>query len=152
MSSVASATERGVRVVAPVSPIPSPADVTQDATTLRSYASSKSEAGAQSSEDRAQAAALAAAAYAKVRAGVTSVIASLSTQGAHKSPAVLAQAENSLLALMPQPTVVLALPPADQKTVEFVAQVTQSIARQAAQTRAALSGITAATVDAATTV
>ena len=78
VSSVVSATERGVRVVAPVSPVAPSADVTQETTQHLGYALSTSEVAAQSTDDRAKA----AAAYAKVRAGVSSAIATLGAQPA----------------------------------------------------------------------
>jgi hypothetical protein len=91
----------------------------------------------------------AAAAYAQVHARIVSVLAELKAQSTPVHPALLDAAEHSLLSLMPQPGVVLPLLPANQDTVEFVVQVTQSIARQAAQARAAQSHISAAAVDAA---
>jgi hypothetical protein len=86
----------------------------------------------------------AASAYAEVHARIVTVLADLQGQSAPDRAASLAAAEGSL---MPQPAVVVPLPPANREMVEFVAQVTQSIARQAAQTRAAQSGVSAAMVD-----
>lgn len=91
----------------------------------------------------------AAAAYAQVHARIVTVLADLKAQTVPVRPATLDAAELSLLSLMPQPAIVLPLPPASQDMVEFVVQVTQSIARQAAQTRAAQSSVSAAAVDAA---
>lgn len=87
--------------------------------------------------------------YARIQTQIANVVADLSPP-APQSPAALAQANDSLLSLLPKPSVVLPLPPADEDMVAFVAQVAQSIARQAAQTRAAHANVSAPSVDAAT--
>lgn len=99
-----------------------------------------------SNEDTARA----FASYSKVQTQIAKVVADVGGNPPRNSPADLAQSENALLSLMPQPTMVLPLPPADADMVAFVAQVTQSIARQVAQARAAFSNVAAPVVDAAT--
>lgn len=83
--------------------------------------------------------------YARVNRDIATVVDSL----APPASTSVDKAENAVLSLLPQPSVVLPLPPASQDTIAFVAQVAQSIQRQAALTRAAMSGVTAVTVDAA---
>lgn len=88
--------------------------------------------------------------YSRIHDRIADVVANIGTASPRGEAADLAGAENVLLSLMPQPSVVLPLPPADEDMVAFVAQVTQSIARQAAMTRAALANVAPAAVDAAT--
>lgn len=78
----------------------------------------------------------AAADYAKIQADIADVLASIKPSTTSSSNAA-DDANNAILAMMPNPVVVLPLPPTDAKMVAFVAQVAQSLALQAAQARAA---------------
>ena len=78
----------------------------------------------------------AAADYAKIQADIADVLASIKPSTASSSNAA-SDANNALVAMMPNPVVVLPLPPTDATMVAFVAQVAQSLALQAAQARAA---------------
>ncbi|MET0241797.1 MAG: hypothetical protein ABW184_18040 [Sphingobium sp.] len=86
--------------------------------------------------------ALSHAAYAQLRQDIADVVADLGTLEPRADPAGIDAAEHSLLSLLPQPLVVLPLPPANEHMASFVAQVTQSVARQAALARAAHGGVT----------
>lgn len=77
----------------------------------------------------------AAADYAKIQADIADVLASIKPSAAPASAAN--DANNAILAMMPNPVVMLPMPPTDAKMVAFVAQVAQSLALQAAQARAA---------------
>lgn len=90
------------------------------------------------------------AAYAEVRSRTRGVVSDLASTPKPPSPSATAQAEDTLVSLLPQPAVIHPLPPANQDMVRFVSEVTASIARQAAQARAAMSGATPAVVEAAT--
>lgn len=83
--------------------------------------------------------------YARVNRDIANVVDSL----APPASTGVDEAESAVLSLLPQPSVVLPLPPASQDTIAFVAQVVQSIQRQAALTRAAMSGVAPVVVDAA---
>ncbi|MBO9576716.1 MAG: hypothetical protein J7494_13350 [Sphingobium sp.] len=85
--------------------------------------------------------------YAKLQADIADVVARL--EPPRSTVADAGDADQQLLALMPQPVVVLPLPPTDQKMIEFVAQVAQSLASQAALARAAQASVSPATVEAA---
>ncbi|HZV18883.1 MAG TPA: hypothetical protein VFF84_09380 [Sphingobium sp.] len=76
------------------------------------------------------------ATYARLRADIANVLADLQPR---RRPAgeQVAHADAALEGLMPQPVIVLPLPPTDPQMVAFVAQVAQSVAQQAAQARAA---------------
>ena len=87
------------------------------------------------------------ASYAKLQANIADVVARL--EPPHSTAADAHKADQNLLALMPQPVVVLPMPPTDQKMIEFVAQVAQSVASQAAIARAAQASVTPAQVEGA---
>ncbi|MCE7795637.1 hypothetical protein LWE61_03595 [Sphingobium sufflavum] len=87
--------------------------------------------------------------YAKVHEEIAAIVSNLATPSARQDPGALSQAESAIAMLMPQPSIVLPLPPASDAMVAFVNQVRQSIVAQAARTRAAMSNVSAATVDAA---
>jgi hypothetical protein len=146
-ASVGSATERkisGVRAVTPVSQATSRTDAATGSLSPRPVAG-QGVTPVIPADDAARA----AADYARVQARVATVVADLAAQARPPRADAVEKADNALMALMPQPVVVLPLPPANQDVREFVAQVTQSIARQAAQARAAQSNLSPATVDAA---
>lgn len=83
----------------------------------------------------------AAADYARIQADIADVIAGIEPASPRASDSV-EDADRALIALMPSPTIVLPMPPTDSKIVAFVAQVAQSVARQAAQARAAQANAT----------
>jgi hypothetical protein len=89
----------------------------------------------------------AVASYARLQADIADVVAGVVPP--HSTPTDAGDAEQHLLALMPQPIVVLPMPPADQKMIEFVAQVAQSLASQAAMARAAQASVSPAEVEGA---
>ncbi|MET0239008.1 MAG: hypothetical protein ABW184_03840 [Sphingobium sp.] len=146
VTSGANTTDRvsAVRAVTPVATTPSRSDVNSDLPSQRPVL--QAEGAAHSGEDAARA----HADYAKVHRDIADVVDSLSVTPQGQNPAALADAESALLSLLPQPAVILPLPPADEDMVAFVAQISQSIARQSAQTRAAMSAVAPAVVDAAT--
>lgn len=76
------------------------------------------------------------ATYARLRADIANVLADLQPR---RQPADerVAHADSALMGLMPQPVIVLPMPPTDPQMLAFVAQVAQSVAQQAAQARAA---------------
>jgi len=131
VASVTGASERsltGVRGVAAATPAESQADAQRDA-----HLQERSEA---------------AASYARLQTDIANVVARLDPPRVNGGE-LAAQADHALLALMPQPVVVLPLPPTDKDMIEFVAQVAQSVASQAALARAAQSRISPALADAA---
>ena len=90
----------------------------------------------------------AAASYAKLQADIADVVARLDPP--RPNGAELArQADQSIVAMLPQPVVVLPLPPTNQRMMDFVAQVAQAVASQAAMARAAHARISGASVEAA---
>ena len=134
VASVVSATERGVSGVRGASAAASGAN----------QADAEAQSDPQLSEKSA-----ATASYAKLQADIADVVARLDPPSSNGA-ALADQADQSLLALMPQPVVVLPLPPTDQDMIEFVAQVAQSVASQAAMARAAQAHVSPALTDAAT--
>jgi hypothetical protein len=89
-----------------------------------------------------------AANYAKLRADIADVVARLDPPRPSGAREALA-ANEAIMSLMPQPVVMLPMPPTNQHMVEFVAQVAQSVAGQAAMARAAQARVSPALVDAA---
>lgn len=133
VASVAGAHERGltgVRNIVAVAPAESQAD-------------SNAQRDAQLQE-RSEA----VASYARLQADIADVVARLDPPRPNGA-ALAAQADQALVALMPQPTVVLPLPPTDKDMIEFVAQVAQSVASQAAMARAAQARVSPALAEAA---
>ncbi len=94
-------------------------------------------------------AASATANYARIQADVARALQAVKDSQPTATPADLGSAEQAMLDLMPQPVIMLPMPPADPKLVEFVAQVAQSLAQQQVQARAAHARIASDTVDAA---
>jgi len=88
------------------------------------------------------------ASYAQIKERIASVIAGLYPPRAPVAQAV-ADAESSIGALMPQPVIVLPMPPTDPDMIAFVAQVAQSMAERTAQARVTHAGLRGATVEAA---
>ncbi len=120
---------RGVTAITPAAPLP--------------------DAGTQAQQDaQLTGRSAAAASYAKLQADIADVVARLDPprpNGAHLAQA----ADRALMALMPQPVIILPMPPADQDMIDFVAQVAQSVASQAALARAAQARVSPALVEAA---
>jgi hypothetical protein len=83
--------------------------------------------------------------YAKVQSRVSAILADLSSSGA---PAVQAKgnAEAQIVALIPQPTVIVPMPPASRDVIERALEVARSMAEQATLTRAAQGNINSGTV------
>ena len=92
--------------------------------------------------------AAATATYAKLQADIADVVAKLDPPRPNGAD-LAQQANDDLMALMPQPVVMLPMPPTDQHMIEFVAQVAQSVASQAAIARAAQAHVSSALADAA---
>ncbi len=90
----------------------------------------------------------AVASYARLQADIADVVARLDPPRQNGGE-LAAQADQALIALMPQPVVVLPLPPTDRDMIEFVAQVAQAVATQAAMARAAQAHVSPALADAA---
>lgn len=132
VASVVSATERNLSSVRGRAAVPRAA----------AHADADAQQDAQLTERSA-----AVASYARLQANIADVVARL--EPPRTTVADASDAEQHLLALMPQPVVVLPMPPTDQQMIEFVAQVAQSLASQAAMARAAQASITPATVEAA---
>lgn len=90
----------------------------------------------------------AAASYAKIQAEIADVLADLKPSSVGAETATN-RADRAIMALMPNPVVMLPLPPTDEQMVAFVAQVAQTMARQAAQAHAAQASVTPIMVEAA---
>jgi hypothetical protein len=134
VASVVSATERGlsgVRGVVAVTP-------------AETHADANAQQDAQLTERSA-----AVATYARLQADIADVVARIDPPRPNGADLAV-DADHALMALMPQPVVVLPLPPTDQDMIEFVAQVAQSLASQAAMARAAQARVAPTLVDAAT--
>jgi hypothetical protein len=123
---VASAKERNAAVVRPVTAARSARNGTDSGAATESRLSDRSAAAAD---------------YARIQAEIADVVARVqpSAGGSREEGGAQAvgDADRAIMALMPSPVLMLPLPPTDADMVAFVAQVAQSIARQAAQTRAA---------------
>jgi len=91
-----------------------------------------------------------AADYAKIKASIADVLARIQPTSGEVAKAAGANAERAIVALMPNPVIVLPMPPTDPQIIAFVAQVAQSVAAQAAQARAAQAVSTPLMVEAAT--
>jgi hypothetical protein len=132
VASVVSATERNVPAKSGVAATP---------------AGSQAEANAHAEPQLTQRS-VATADYAELQANIADVVARLDPP--RPNGAQLAdQADQALMALMPQPVIVLPMPPTDQDMIQFVAQVAQSVASQAAMARAAQARVSPALADAA---
>jgi hypothetical protein len=91
----------------------------------------------------------AAASYAKIQAEIANVLADLKPSSSAGAETATNRADRAIMALMPNPVVMLPLPPTDEQMVAFVAQVAQTMARQAAQAHAAQASVTPIMVEAA---
>ena len=110
-------------------------------------ASANADAGAQQDAQLTERSA-ATASYAKLQADIANVVARFDPPRSN-STELVKQADEALMALMPQPVAVLPLPPTDQDMLDFVAGVAHSVASQAAMARAAHARVSPALVDAA---
>lgn len=90
----------------------------------------------------------AAADYARIHAEIADVLAHIQPF-ARNSESSARTADQAILSLMPNPVVMLPMPPTDEQMVAFVAQVAQAVARQAAQAQAAQGSVTPIMVEAA---
>lgn len=108
---------------------------------------SQAEAGAHEDPQLTERSAVAAS-YAKLQANIADILARIGPLQAGGSAQAVDNANQSLMSLMPQPVVMLPMPPTNQHMVDFVAQVAQSMAQQAALARAAQAHAAPATVDA----
>jgi hypothetical protein len=86
--------------------------------------------------------------YARIQADIARALQAVQNRQPVASAGDLGQAETAMMDLMPQPIVMLPMPPADAQMVEFVAQIAQSLAQQAVRTHAAQARISASTVNA----
>lgn len=76
------------------------------------------------------------ATYARLRADIANVLADLQPRRRPVEDEIV-QADEALMGLMPQPVIILPMPPTDPQMLAFVAQVAQSVAQQSAHARAA---------------
>lgn len=90
----------------------------------------------------------AAADYAKIQADIADVLARIEPPVADPVETAGA-AERAIVALIPNPVVVLPLPPTDPQIMAFVAQVAQSVAERTVQARAAQANATPILIEAA---
>ncbi len=145
---VASVTDRvsAIARIAPVEPTTAQADASQDHVRLPRTAPVATSDVVHEGDEQARA----HADYAKVHEEIATILSGLDTQPARNNPEAIGKAEYEMAQLMPQPSIVLPLPPASEAMVAFINQVRQSILTQSARTRAAMSNVSAATVEAAT--
>lgn len=87
------------------------------------------------------------ASYAKLQAQIANVVARLDPPRQTGGQSLAASADQALMSLMPQPVILLPMPPTDQHMIDFIAQVAQSLAQQAAMARAAQAHVSPAVVD-----
>ncbi|MEO8722406.1 MAG: hypothetical protein ABI395_02630 [Sphingobium sp.] len=85
-----------------------------------------------------------AAEYARINARIADIFADLNATAA---PVSHAEAEHRVLALMPDPVVIIPLPPASADMVERAVRLAQDMAEQAAIARAAQSNVNGGIVD-----
>jgi len=83
-----------------------------------------------------------AATYARLRADIANVLADLQPRRRPLEAQVM-QADEALMGLLPQPVIVLPMPPTDPQMLAFVAQVAQSVAQKSAHARAAQANVPA---------
>ncbi|HEX7819227.1 MAG TPA: hypothetical protein VF463_01270 [Sphingobium sp.] len=145
---VSSATDRvsAIARIAPVEPMTAQAGASQDRSQLPRIAPEAVGDVVHHSDEQARS----HADYARVQEEIATILSGLDASPARDNGEALGQAENALASLMPQPSIVLPLPPASDAMVAFIHQVRQSILTQDARTRAAMSNVSAATVEAAT--
>lgn len=133
VTAVGSATERGL--------VPLPVPKVERSTALAPDRDAESDA-------RVTPQTAAKASYAQIRQRIASVLAGLNPPRAPVGDAV-ASADRAIGALIPQPVLVIPMPPTDPDMIAFVAQVAQSLAERTAQARVSHGGLRAATVEAA---
>lgn len=129
-----------VRAAAPLSAVQPAGDATRDLHRhAAAYAPSVSPSAATVDDD-----AVSAADYARMRADIADILANLRAQ---RSPSGLADASQTIDALVPQPLLLMPLPPADRNAVEFAAGLARKIAEQAAHAFAAQAHLSRGAVD-----
>lgn len=148
VASVTGATDRVTAIarIAPVSPMTPHTDASPDGIRPKRPATDVMGDVGHRGEDQSRA----YADYAKVHEEIATILSDLSQGRANDNGVALGAADNAMAMLLPQPSIVLPLPPASEAMVAFIHQVRQSILTQAARTRAAMSNVTPATVEAAT--
>lgn len=147
VAAVPSTTDRvsAIARIAPVEPITPHADVSQDHSKLPRHAPVVAVRDVvHDGDDQARI----HADYARVHEKIATILSGLDVLPARDD--AVGRAEYEMAKLMPEPSIVLPLPPASESMVAFIHQVRQSILMQAARTRAAMSNVSAATVEAAT--
>ena len=115
------------RVAEPRRVVLAPASVSASQTPSQSDVHSDSQAAERSAI---------AASYARLRADIANVLADLQPRR-RPVEAQVGQADEALMGLMPQPVIILPMPPTDPEMMAFVAQVAQSVAQHSAHARAA---------------
>jgi hypothetical protein len=83
--------------------------------------------------------------YAKVQSRVSAILAGLSS-AADSTLQARGAAEAQIVALIPQPTVIVPMPPASRDVIERALEVARSMAQQATLTRAAQANVNSGTV------
>lgn len=86
-----------------------------------------------------------AAEYARINARIADIFADLSAAAA--TPASHADAQHRVVALMPDPVVIIPLPPASADMVERAVKLAQEMAQRAAMARSAQSNVNPGMVD-----
>lgn len=81
---------------------------------------------------------------ARVQARIANVIANLQSD---TSPGAVTDAQDHIMALLPQPVVVLPMPPASPETIRFAEMIASKMIEQAAQARLAQASARPAVVD-----
>ncbi len=148
VASVTSATDyvSAIARIAPVDPTTLQSDASRGNPTLPRIAPDVGSDAAHTGDEHART----RADYAKVHEQIAMILSSLDTQPVRDPASTVGQAQDAMAMLLPQPSIVLPLPPASDQMAQFITQVRQSILTQSARTRAAMSNVTSATVEAAT--
>lgn len=129
-----------------VSPVraPGPIAPVQGASGSAGAAATRQEAdGQQGGNAHDQAAS--AAEYVRANARIADILADLSASAAE--PTSLSTAEHRVVALLPEPVVIIPLPPASADMVQRAIQVAQEMAAQAAQSRRAQANVSMGAVN-----
>ncbi|MET0249904.1 MAG: hypothetical protein ABW164_09260 [Sphingobium sp.] len=119
-----------VRAPVPLSAVQPAGDAARDVDRRAAPRASAAPAGAAVVDDDA----VSAADYARVRARIADILADLRAQGRASD---LTQAQGAIDAMLPQPLLLVPLPPASKDAVEFAAGLARKIAEQASHALAA---------------
>jgi hypothetical protein len=87
-----------------------------------------------------------AAEYARVHASIADILAGLRAKPSTNTPSV-DEANSAITALLPQPVIIVPLPPASKEMVERAEMLAKAMADQAVQTRSAQAHLKPGTVD-----